>query len=956
MTEARNIDNMPDVQAPAPLDRYLSPVDVWAMAVGCMVGWGAFVMPGTTFLPIAGPAGTLIALVIGVVIMLLIGVNISFMMKRNPGTGGLYSYTKSAFGRDHAFLCSWFLCLSYLTIVFLNATALFIVIRTIFGNSLLGGFSYIVAGNEVYLVEVAAAVIALALVGVLFMQAKVFMQRAFTVLSIILCAGAVAIAVICLPQVAGTGVVGSFGFEGVNPGYAVFTIVILAPWAFVGFETVFFDTAHFKFGARKTKWVVVVAIVAAGLMYMALSVVSVSAVPDGYGSWQAYIADLDNLSGVEAVPTFFAAQAALGDTGLAIVAITALAAIFTGIIGAYRATTRVLSTMAEDRILSEKFAKTTYSILFIMVICIAISFLGRNVLTWFVELTSFGAVVAYGYASAAAFKMARAEGNRAIVATSAISTVIAVAFVLVHLIPRVVALEAMDGPSFLLLSLWCLLGFVFYWHTVTHSSISEYSGMSTSGVALFALLTYSALMWFAKLLTEAEGAADVPYLLSHQGIVLLLIIFVGLAVMLYVQNVVRTKNGILEREKIRAVESSLAKSRFLFNMSHDIRTPMNAIIGYTNLAMKEDSSPTVKDYLGKIEVSSQHLLALINDILEMSRIESGKIELEYVPCDLCNVVDEIGNLFEQQMRQKQIDFHVHYSQVQHRLVWCDCKNLDRVLLNVVSNAYKFTPEGGTVSITVWEIGSGEEGYGSYELRVRDSGIGMSTEFAEKMFTAFERERTSTDSGVEGTGLGLAITKNIIDLMGGTIEVITSPGSGTEMIIRLKLQFATEEDVAREGEANQAFAEGEGSPLAGKRLLLVEDNDINREIAMIILAEEGFEIETASNGKQALEMVATSQPGYFDAVLMDIQMPVMDGYEATRAIRALDDPQLSRIPILAMTANAFKEDEEAARDAGMQAHIAKPLDVPKMMATIAGVLIEQGQDGQDGQGDDGAQDA
>ncbi len=278
--------------------------------------------------------------------------------------------------------------------------------------------------------------------------------------------------------------------------------------------------------------------------------------------------------------------------------------------------------------------------------------------------------------------------------------------------------------------------------------------------------------------------------------------------------------------------------------------------------------------------------------------------------------------------------------MQHRFVWCDRKNLNRVLLNILSNAYKFTPEGGSITASIWEVGNGEHGYGSYEMRVQDNGIGMSREFADRMFNAFERERTSTISGIEGTGLGMSITKSIVDLMGGTIEVMTAPGSGTEIIIRLKFRLAEEKDLPAE---EQASAEPAAEESAGevdfstKRLLLVEDNMINMEIANMILTQAGFTVETAENGKVALDMLTASEPGYYDAVLMDLQMPVMDGYEATRAIRALEDPALAGIPILAMTANAFKEDAEAVKAAGMQAHIPKPIDVNVLMNTLRSVL-------------------
>ena len=263
---------------------------------------------------------------------------------------------------------------------------------------------------------------------------------------------------------------------------------------------------------------------------------------------------------------------------------------------------------------------------------------------------------------------------------------------------------------------------------------------------------------------------------------------------------------------------------------------------------------------------------------------------------------------------KDISFSVHASQIRHKYVWCDGRNLTRVLMNLVSNAYKFTPEGGTVSMTMWEAEHDDGKSSSYEMRIQDNGIGMSHEFTEKMFTAFERERTSTVSGIQGTGLGLAITKSLVDLMDGTIEVLTSPGAGTEFIIRTRFEWASESDVAETLKDERSVGDGD-IDYSEKRILLVEDNEINREIAMMILSQYGFMLETAENGELAVNKVSISEPGYYDLILMDIQMPVMDGYAATSAIRSLKDESLSAIPIIAMTANAFKEDEIAARDAG-----------------------------------------
>ena len=404
------------------------------------------------------------------------------------------------------------------------------------------------------------------------------------------------------------------------------------------------------------------------------------------------------------------------------------------------------------------------------------------------------------------------------------------------------------------------------------------------------------------------------------------------------QEELKHKQVELIAAKNRAEEGSKAKSQFLSNMSHDIRTPMNAIVGYVNLAQRKNTTlDEVRDFLKKIESSSQHLLALINDVLEMSRIESGKMELEPIDTNLKTTLDEVRDMFATQMQGKDIDFIVDTSGVKYPYVLCDKNRLNRVLLNLLSNAYKFTPKSGKITVTLTQLNEvsedkpiDENSVGEYELRVKDSGIGMTPEFAAKVFEAFEREKTSTVSGIQGTGLGMAITKSIVDLMGGNIKVITAPNQGTEFVVRVDFKL-TEKPVEETTNENQD--ESQEMHFDGMRLLLADDIEVNREIAVMILEMAGFVVDTAENGKEVLEKVAASKAGYYAAVLMDIQMPVMNGYEAARAIRELDDKELANIPIIAMTANAFSEDVQAAKDAGMNDHIAKPIDVPSMMKTL-----------------------
>ncbi len=519
-------------------------------------------------------------------------------------------------------------------------------------------------------------------------------------------------------------------------------------------------------------------------------------------------------------------------------------------------------------------------------------------------------------------------------------------------------------------------------------------------------------------------------------------------------------------EAVRAAETAnKAKSSFLSNMSHDIRTPMNAIIGFTTLAVSNiDDKKRVRDYLGKILSSSNHLLSLINDILDMSRIESGKIHLEETEVSLSDVLHDLKTIISGQIHAKQLELYMDAMDVTNEDVYCDKTRLNQVLLNLLSNAVKFTPAGGTVSVRIRQYPGTVKGSELYEIRVKDNGIGMSQEFVQKIFSPFERERTSTVSRIQGTGLGMAITKNIVNMMGGTIEVLTEQGKGTEFIVRLPFRIQSKhqriEKIAeleglkalvvdddfntcdsvtkmlvkvgmrsewtlsgkeavlrarqsmemgdafhayiidwrlpdmngievtrqirslgddtpiiiltaydwsdievearaagvtafcakpmfmsdirdtlmtaigqKQAEAETAILPAAGSDFRGRYILLVEDNELNSEIAAEILNEYGFLVDTAENGAEAVEKVKNSKPGNYDLVLMDVQMPVMNGYEATKQIRALDNPALAGITILAMTANAFDEDKKKALECGMDGFLSKPIVIEELISIL-----------------------
>ena len=528
-------------------------------------------------------------------------------------------------------------------------------------------------------------------------------------------------------------------------------------------------------------------------------------------------------------------------------------------------------------------------------------------------------------------------------------------------------------------------------------------------------------------------------------------------------------NQALSDAVAAAETANRAKSTFLSNMSHDIRTPMNAIIGFTTLALSNiNDTERVKDYLGKTLASSNHLLSLINDVLDMSRIESGKIHLEEVEVNLSDVLHDLKTIVSGQIYAKQLELYMDVMDVTDEDVYCDKTRLNQILLNLLSNAIKFTPAGGTVSVRVRQLAGKVHGCGQYEFRIKDNGIGMSPEFAKKIFEPFERERTSTVSRIQGTGLGMAITKNIVDMMGGTIEVQTAQGKGTEFTVCVPMRAQTEQrpvekiteleglkalvvdddfntcdsvtkmlvkvgmraewtlsgkeavlrarqsiemsdayhayiidwrlpdmngievtrrirslnddtpiiiltaydwsDIEAEAkaagvtafcskpmfmsdlretlmsalgqkqtDAAQGLLPEKNADFKGKHILLVEDNELNREIAQEILREYGFLVDSAENGAVAVEKVSTAAPGSYDLVLMDVQMPIMDGYTATRQIRALDDPARAKLPILAMTANAFDEDRRNALESGMNGFLSKPIVIGDLVQELHKIL-------------------
>ena len=442
---------------------------------------------------------------------------------------------------------------------------------------------------------------------------------------------------------------------------------------------------------------------------------------------------------------------------------------------------------------------------------------------------------------------------------------------------------------------------------------------------------------------EILGEIKHPEFVFVKMILSMLLVVIILGVIFYYQSLIYEKQSKKIMEAMEASEKAMkAKSEFLSNMSHDIRTPLYAVVGYTEIAKRNcDDRKKLMECFGKIKLSSNHLLNLINDVLDMSKIESGKLKIEEDSYNLKTIVKEINDMMRQSLLEKNLKLFINYDDLVDDIVSCDRLRLNQVLINLVSNAIKYSNNGGNVYVNVKQLPCDIEDKVLVEFRIKDEGVGMSKDFMKRLFDPFERERNSTISGVAGTGLGLAITKSIIEMMNGSINVESELGKGTEIIVEIPFDIPTLTEIKDEEEYYEP--EREEFNFANKRLLLVEDNLFNREIATELLSDAGILVEEAADGSVAVDMIKKSSPGYYSAVIMDVQMPVMNGYEATEVIRSLPDENLCKIPIIAMTANAFDEDKEKAFESGMNAYLSKPINIEDLMKILKFIFSEDSRD-------------
>ncbi len=1097
-------------------EAYLGRLGAWALAFGCSVGWGAFVMPGSTFLPIAGPVGSAIGLTAGGLVMLILAMNYHYLMNRYPDRGGTYTYTRACFGYDHGFISAWFLLLTYMAILWANATALPLIARTIFGGLFQFGFDYDIAGFHVYMGEIILASGSVVVAGLIcFNRRRSAVIQ--SVMAVVLLAGIVLCFTAALIHHPGNENLFRPAFSPHYSGLgASFIIFALAPWAYVGFESISHSAPESKFSLKKTFGIMALSLVAGAVAYAMLALLGAIGLPDGCGSWFEYVLNLEQYSGLASQPTFYAASRALGNFGVTVLGVAAFCAIFTGLIGNYIALSRLLCSLSEDGMLPGWIGQKNEQhvpkngLMLIMGISVILPFFGRTAISWIVDVTTIGATIAYSFASAAALKVAREENNHLYRLSGLAGVIVSLLFALEFLVPNLTEIKTLSTESYLILAAWGILGFISFQFLLRRDKKRRMGRSIVAWVVLLALIIFTSSVWMMqttessieksvvriqKYYTERLNEAGVDlstsatrpassYLqdeldevgdtLGTNSIIQMALVVVALLILLDIYSQIQKRERQTEVEKALAEESSRAKTSFLSNMSHEIRTPMNAIIGLDNIALRDpDLNQRTREHLEKIGASAKHLLGLINDILDMSRIESGRMVLKNEEFCFREFLDQINIMVNGQCQDKGLHYECNIVGSVSDYYFGDDMKLKQVLINILGNAVKFTNAPGSVTLTVEQTNS-YEGINILRFIMQDTGIGMDKEYIPKIFEAFSQEDAASTNRYGGSGLGMAITKNFVEMMNGDIHVESEKGVGTTFTVTIPLKSSSrsavaEHDITLPGELRvmivdddeiacehsqmvlrsigiepdtstkplealetirKAYEQGhpyqllltdyrmpemnglelvhamhafdhydtavimltgynwdiieeeaekekidsfaakplftdslqrtihsvlekrkgvtvlpaeevsdvsETGLLAGCRVLMAEDVEQNAEILADLLDLEDIESEHAENGEVAVRLFTEHPAGYYDAILMDVRMPVMDGLAATKLIRAMEREDARTIPIIAMTANVFDEDVERSLQAGMNVHLSKPIEPERLYETMTKLI-------------------
>ena len=951
----------------ARLGAYLTPLAVIALSFGYAVGWGSFVMPGTVFLPGAGPAGTVIGILLGAAAIAVFAFNYHRMLQRVQGPGGAVAFTIKAFGADHGFLLAWFLWLTYIAILWANATALVLLVRYLFDDALQFGFHYTLAGFDVYFGEVLLCILAIAFCGAVCLFRKRFAIGLHTLLAGVFVAGVVTVFAAALSRHDG-------GFAAMGPAFApkggcfkqVVTILAMIPWAFVGFEAVVHSSDEFRFPVRRMFGLLVAAIAVSSAIYLLLALLPVVSLPDGYATWSDYINALPKLKGIDAVPVFAATKKALGTVGVAIIGSAMLAAQLTGIFGTLIASSRLMYAMSEGGMIPTCFGRLNRdgtpanAIIFVMCASFAIPFFGRTVTGWPVDVSNLGAAIAYGYTSAAVFSIAKNDSGRFALTeriTGIAGIVMAIGFCLLMLVPNYISGESLAAESYLVLAIWCLCGFLQYRHVFLVDRLSRFGRTIVVWIGVLAMIFFSSLMWirlaicdaseaaFGALVGKTVDAGMVERIMEHVGddmllkmVVELMLFFASLAIILNLFYVLSRREKRLLQQKIEAEESAgKSRSYFFSTVSHDIRTPLNAIIGFSEMMKMGFRSDAEREQaVDSILVSGKSLLRFVDHVLDFSKLESGNMEIVPTQTEVSKLISDVVGSFR---TSKKIELRCKVDALPALMV--DPQRIGQMLFDLVGNAIKFTTNG---FVEVRATFSADDGGGSGTLRidVEDSGCGIGEEDQKRIMSPYE-QLNAKEARHGGTGLGLAFCRQLANAMGGDITVTSALGKGSTFTITLPGVKAAEKPENPEKPEIPEIPEipenpenpeipGKPESAARRRILIVDDQKMNLVVLKAMLKKLGdFDVVMAADGKQALATLEAPDAQPFDMVLTDMWMPELDGAGLVKAIRA--STKLKPLPVHVVTADVemVKQHEEA----GFTSILLKPITVDKIRPVVCG---------------------
>ncbi|MBE6381844.1 MAG: amino acid permease [Lentisphaerae bacterium] len=948
-------------------------LSAWGLSFGCAVGWGAFVMPGTTFLPVAGPLGTLLGILLGALVMLLIGINYNFLMQRYPDSGGAYGFVKRICNYDHGFLCAWFLVLVYIAITWSNATAIALIGRNLLGGLFKFGFHYNVLHYDIYLGEFLVAVASLALVAFIFCRfgtATVSRLQAF--LAILLLGGvAIAFAAVMLGHKEGLASLGpAFESSGNSSALQILSIVGLAPWAFVGFESISHTVEDFSFKRRKTIWVIIASLVTSAFAYVALTLIAVARRPDRFYDWIGYVADLWQYEGrLEGLPVFYSVEGAMGRAGLVVLGIAALAAIFTGIIGNLIAASRLVHSMAKDGLLPRPFAVSKRDlvpvnvVIAMVLLSCGVLLFGRTAIGWIVDVTSVGAGIVYGYVSYCAFVRAKREKKRFVKATGIIGLVISVTFVIYFMVPNFWSVSAFATESYLILAAWGILGFMSFRKIFRVDQHDRFGKSTVVWLVLLFLVFFASLMWVrqathgltGKVVSEvgchyeknynpqnAQSDDDAVYLkeqkdviddaLTRYNLVQMSLVVITLAIMFNIYNTMSRKEMLAAR----------AKSYFFSTVSHDIRTPLNAIIGFSQMLKAGFKSKEEQDQaVDSILSSGNTLLGLINDILDLSKLEAGRVEIDPEPTDCSRLLREITTTFRIGNSNKAVELRCKLNPDPIPTLLIDSHRLRQIAVNLIGNALKFT-ESGFIEARLSFSGSDYLESGTLKFEVEDTGVGIS-ELDQKRIASPYVQVSAKTARHGGTGLGLAICKQLSAAMGGSLSLVSQLGKGSTFTVKIPNVKISSAD-PRPSVHPQAsieltppvstVAEGESTPkspaptgtLEGLRILIADDSKMNLMVLKAMLMRLGKPtIVMAEDGEEAWKKMTEEGAPAFDIVLTDMWMPKLDGEGLAKRIRA--EERFAKIPVYVITADV--ELSMTFAEKGFDGIQLKPVTVEKL---------------------------